>query len=298
MLYANWAKPQSGSRQRSAPRRQLKGSRKNGFRELALGFRLDLPGDPDLGAHAHLLAKTSECAMKKKDKDDILRDYQKLKNEIISDKVAEIFRTHPDNYISELEKIGFKYYDDDDTEEIEERNAQPKNQNQWDLVEYLEGDGEFSETILVTFFEEKDAEEPNLPLIRKYFKQANQNLKFLILYGLDHYPARIDLLADLAYFHEFENMLSTLIKYFTQACMNQMNLETFTELAQDFYYATLPDGDEALYALRDLFEPKSNKREIIDFLIQETEDSENSSSVEEFWKFCHPQDTDIVTRRF
>ena len=205
-----------------------------------------------------------------------------MKNEIIRDKVDEIFRTQPDNYISELEKIGFKYYDDDDFEEIEEKNAKPGNQNQGDLVEYFEGDQELSETILATFFKVKDAKEPNLPLIRKYFKQANQNLKSLILYGLDHYPARIDLLSDLAYIHEFENILSTLINYFTRACMNEMNLKTFTELAQDFYYATIPDGYEALYALRDLFEPNTNKRKIIDLLIQEKEEPGGSSSPIEF----------------
>jgi len=220
--------------------------------------------------------------MRKKDKDDILKDYQRLKNEIIRDKVNEIFRTQPDNYISGLEKIGFKYYDDDDFEEIEEKNAKPENQDQRDLVEYFEGDQELSETILATFFEVKDAKEPNLPLIRKYFKKANQNLKSLLLYGLDHYPARIDLLSDLAYFHEFENILSTLINYFTRTCMNEMNLETFAELAQDFYYATISDGYEALYALRDLFGPNTNKRKIIDFLIQEEEELGGSSSPIEF----------------
>jgi len=220
--------------------------------------------------------------MRKKGRNDVLNDYQRLKNEIIRDKVHEIFRTQPDNYISALEKIGFKYYDDDDPEEIEEKNSKPENQNQRDLVEYFESNKELSETILTTYFNEKDAEEPNLPLIRKYFRQANQNLKSLILYGLDHYPARIDLLSDLAYFHEFENILSTLINYFTRACMNEMNLETFTELAQDFYYTTIPDGYEALYALRDLFESNTNKRKIIDFLIQENEESGNSSSPIEF----------------
>ena len=226
--------------------------------------------------------KIGECAMGKKDKDDILNDYQKLKNEIIRDKVDEIFRTQPDNYIPALEEIGFKYYDDDDPEEIEEKNAKPENQNQRDLLEYFEGDKELSETILATYFEEKDTEEPNLPLIRKYFRQANQNLKSLILYGLDHYPARLDLLSDLAYFHEFENILGTLVKYFTGACVSETNLETFTELAQDFYYATIPDGYEALYALRDLFDPNTNKRKIIDFLIQEEEGSGGSSSPIEF----------------
>ena len=218
--------------------------------------------------------------MRKKDKDDILNGYQKLKNEIIRDKVDEIFRTRPDNYISAMEEIGFKYYVDDDRDEIEEKNAKPENQNQRDLIEYFEGNQELSESILATFFKEKDADEPNFPLIRKYFKQANQNLKFLILYGLEHYPARIDLLSDLAYFHEFENILSTLIDYFTRACINEMNLECFSDLAQDFYYATISDGYEALYALRDLFEPNTDKRKAIDFLIQEKDQSGGSSASE------------------
>jgi len=220
--------------------------------------------------------------MTKKDKDDILKDYQRLKYEITRDKVDEVFRTEPDNYISALEKIGFKYYDDDDSEEIEEKNAKAENRNQKNLIEYFEGNQEFSEKILEAFFAEKETEESNLPLIRKYFKSANQNLKSLILYGLDHYPARIDLLSDLAYFHEFENILSTLIHYFTRTCINEMNLETFTELAEDFYYATIPDGYEALYTLRDLFEPNTNKRKIIDFLIHEEDVLGSDSSSIEF----------------
>ena len=112
--------------------------------------------------------------MRKKSEDDILYDYQRLKNEMIHDKVDEIFRKHPGNYISAMEEIGFKYNDDDDRDEIEEKNAQPENQNQRDLVDYFEGHLELSESILTAFLKEKDAEEPNLALIRKYFKQANQ----------------------------------------------------------------------------------------------------------------------------
>ncbi|HSN23503.1 MAG TPA: hypothetical protein VLS45_04945 [Methylomicrobium sp.] len=220
--------------------------------------------------------------MTKKDKDDILADYRSLKNAMVRDKVAEILRARPGNYVAALEEIGFKYYDDDDRDEFEEKNARPENQNQKDLVDYFEGRNECTESILTAFLEEKDAEEPNLPLIRKFFKQANRNLKALILYGLDHYPARIDLLSDLAYFHEFENTLSTLIDYYTRACVNETNLETFSVLAQDFYYATIPDGYEALYALRDLFEPETDKRKAIDFLIQEKEKAGDSSSPIEF----------------
>jgi len=83
-------------------------------------------------------------------------------------------------------------------------------------------------------------------------------MKFSVLRNLE-------LLSDLGFFHEFENILSTLITYCTQACVNQENLETFSELAQDFYNTTIPDGYEALYALRDLFESGTDKRKVIDF---------------------------------
>jgi len=212
--------------------------------------------------------------MGKKDKDDTLDDYKKLKDEIIIDKVNEIFRSRSDNYIAALEEIGFEYHEEDDEEEIEERKAQPKNKNQRKLVTYFEGEEDASEMIFATFLTERYAKRPNLPLIRKYFKKANQKLKALLIYSLDHYPGRIDLLSDLTYFHEFENILTTLITYYTRACVNQVNLETFTELAQDFYYATNPDGYEALYALRELFEPHTEKRKIIDFLISEEEEAE------------------------
>ncbi|MBW1899748.1 MAG: hypothetical protein JRI61_11900 [Deltaproteobacteria bacterium] len=208
--------------------------------------------------------------MSKKDKDPVIDDYEKLKNEIIRDKVNEIFCNHPKDHISKMEELGFEYFeDDDDSEEIEERNAKPENQRQRDLVAYFENKKKLSKKIFESFSEEKASNNPNFPLIRKYFKKANQNLKALLIYGLDHYPGRIDLLSDLTFFHEFENILSTLISYYTRACVDQQNLETFSELAKDFYYSTSPDGYEALYALRELFEPDTDKRKIIEFLISE-----------------------------
>lgn len=215
--------------------------------------------------------------MDKKDKDNPLDDFKKLENEIIVDQVKEIFRTRPKNYIGALEEIGFEYHEEDDYEEIEERNAKPENQNQMELVAYFEGKQDPSEAILRTFFAEKDSERPNLPLIRRYFKEANKKLKALILYGLDRYPARIDLLSDLAYFHEFGNILSLVITYYTRACLNEMNLQIFAELAEDFYYATSPDGYEALIGLRELFEPNTEKRKIVDFLISEEAEAESSA---------------------
>jgi hypothetical protein len=217
--------------------------------------------------------------MGKKDKDSVLYDYEKVKSEIIHDKMNEIFRNHPKDYIAKLAELGFEYFEDDnDNEEMEERNAKPENQRQRDLVAYFENKKKLSNEIFESYSEEKAAENPNYPLIRKYFKEANKYLKSLLLYGLDNYPGRIDLLSDLSFFHEFENILSILISYYTQACVDQGNLDTFTELAKDFYYSTNPDGYEAYYALRELFEPGTDKRKIIDFLMAEEEDGEKKAS--------------------
>jgi hypothetical protein len=64
--------------------------------------------------------------------------------------------------------------------------------------------------------------------------------------------------------------LSILIAYYTQACVKEMYLEKFTELALDFYYTTNPDGYEALFALQEMFAPHTEKRKIIDYLISDS----------------------------
>lgn len=216
--------------------------------------------------------------MGKKGRDPVLEDYERLKEEIINDRVKEIFQKYPNDYMAKLEELGFTYVEDDsdydemeEMEAREERDAQPKNQRQRDLVAYFEGRRKLSDKIAACFLTEKVSKRPNYPLIRRYFKQANPNLKALILYGLDRYPGRIDLLSDLAFFHEFDNVLTVLITYYTEACLRQEDLNTFSELAQDFYYATQPDGYDAYAALKELLGPESDKRKIIDFLISEAE---------------------------
>ena len=84
----------------------------------------------------------------------------------------------------------------------------------------------------------------------------------------------------MAFFHEFENILSILITYYSKACVDQVNLDTFLELAKDFYNATNFDGYEAYYALRELFEPETDKRKIIEFLISEEEEAARKDSQE------------------
>jgi len=210
---------------------------------------------------------------KKRNNDPVFEDYEKLKSEIIRDKVKEIFRTHSRDHVAEMEKLGFTYFEDEtNEEESEERNAQPENQRQRDLVAYFEGRKPLSEEIFVSYSEEKASKKPNYPLIRKYYRATNKNLKSLLLYGLENHPARIDLLSDLAFFHEFENSLTLLITHYTRACIEQENLETFSELAKDFYYSTNPDGYEAYHALRELYGPETAKRKIIDSLIADEEE--------------------------
>lgn len=65
--------------------------------------------------------------MSKRKKYPVIKDYEKLRDEIVFDKVNEIFRTQPDNYIAPLEEIGFEYHEEDDYDETEERNARPEN---------------------------------------------------------------------------------------------------------------------------------------------------------------------------
>lgn len=168
--------------------------------------------------------------MGKKKDDSVLDDYEKLKSEILHEKVNEIFRAHndPGVRINKMEELGFTYVEDEyDPEEIEEKNVKPENERQKKLAAYFENQVELSEEIFLCFCEEKADENTNYPLIRKYFKSANQNLKALLIYGLENYPGRIDFLDDLAFFHEFERILSVLIKYYTQACIDQGNLNTF-----------------------------------------------------------------------
>jgi hypothetical protein len=217
----------------------------------------------------------------KKPDDSVLDDFEEIEDEIIRDKVREIFRDNPNNPMEALEDIGFTWYDDDyPSEEDEENSAGPENQNQEDLVEFFQGVEEPSDVILETFLAEKASDTPNLPLFRKYFRVANQNLKALILWALEHYPDRIDLLQDLGFFHEFGNILSTVIEHYTRACESQENMDTFTNLAQEFYYTTQPDGYDAYHALKDVFPVGSAKRALVDFLIAE-EDSEDGHVREE-----------------
>ena len=198
-------------------------------------------------------------------------DFEEWKRESLINQVDEVFRDDPDDYAAGLGRLGFQYFDDDeDFEKEEEREAEPQNRRQRILVDYFEGQRKWSGDLLNAFIEEKDSEETNYALIRRYFRQGNRCLKSLLLHGLEHRPDRVvDLLSDLSFFHEFENILSELIEKYTEACVKQADLDVFAELAKDFHDATILDGYEAFPALRELFEPESGKRKIVEFLMAE-----------------------------
>ena len=220
--------------------------------------------------------------MSKRKNDPVIDDYMKLRDEMVIEQVDEIFRAQPDNYVSAMEEIGFEWHEEEDFEKQEEDAAKPENSNQKLLVDYLEGKETLSDWILEVYFSERNAEHPNYALVRKYFKKANSNLKALLLVGLDQRPTSIDLLSDLAYFHEYENVLRELIARYTFACEKEDDMSKFSEIAQDFYYAAIPDGYDALHALRELFSSNMQKRQVIELLIAKHKDGEKNDQVIRF----------------
>ena len=81
--------------------------------------------------------------------------------------------------------------------------------------------------------------------------------------GLKRSPADLGLLSDLAFFHEFKNILSEMIGHYLIACDHELNLKNFEQLALQFYYDTDPDGFDALYELSEKYRPDSDKGQIV-----------------------------------
>jgi len=198
-------------------------------------------------------------------KNNPLDDYQKLKNEVIIDRVNQIFRKHPDKYIQRMEEAGFVYYEEEDFEKIDEDNAVPENKRQEYLIAYFDGETELSERVLTAYLEERESENSNRPLIRKYYKKASDRLKALLFFGLDQSPTCMNILNDLAFFHEFSNILDDLIKYFISACRIEPDILKFGELIQEFYCETRPDGYDALSHLKELFPIDTEKGKTVAF---------------------------------
>jgi hypothetical protein len=130
-------------------------------------------------------------------------------------------------------------------------------------VGYLEGDTALSDQVLATYLAEKNSDTLNYPLFRRYFKKGNDRLKELLLYGLKKHPTDIGLLSDLAYFHEFRNILGELIEAYMTACGRETDLEKFSQIVMSFYLETEPDGFDAFHELEQVCSRGSEKWDAI-----------------------------------
>jgi len=224
----------------------------------------------------------------KSKKDKHAKEFEELQREIIRDRVQSVFDRQPSDYRQELEEVGFTWFDDDgQSEEDEERAALSLNANQRLLVDYFDGYRPLSDDVFAALQEERYTDNPNFPLIRRYFRAGNQPLKILIIDGLQRQPTDIDLLCDLALFHEYNPMLSELVHYFTKACQLEEDLQKLSEIVQEFYTTATIDGYDALLALSEQFDSQSDKGKIIAFLTKEL-----SSRDEEPFTFQTDDDPD------
>jgi len=203
-----------------------------------------------------------------KKKKNIIDEIIKIKNELVTERINEIFRKRPEHYRTELAMLGFEWLDDDCPDEVEEENnAAPENKDQELLVAYFNGEVELSDELVEVFLKEKLSNRPNYALLRRYFRQGNGNLKTLIYHGLEIDPTDDGFLNDLSLIHEFHPMLGELIERYTEACRIQEDLDSFSELAQDFFYNTTLDGYEAYHSLKEIYGSDTPKGKVIDSLV-------------------------------
>ncbi len=158
--------------------------------------------------------------------------------------------------IEKREKLlesGFEFFDDEGSGEaneiLEEQSAKPETDRQHKLVSFFEGTDDPSLEILGYFTDEKYSDDINYPLIRRYFRTSNQQLKRMILYGLEQDPLNTGFLSDLMFFNEYKLDLKELIRFYYFACQESQDEVVFRELAKDFYESTHPHGYDAFYEL-------------------------------------------------
>jgi hypothetical protein len=206
-------------------------------------------------------------------KDDDSRFDEDWQNERITQVVKDTFVNHPKDWVNKLEEGGFTWVDDGygKQEELDEQNAIPVTLNQEYLVAYFVGSVELDQKVLEAFESEKSSELPNYPLIRRYFKQGNPNLKRLLLFGISKAPTNLGFLSDLSFFNEFSPILPEMIELYINAGVKEESHQAFEELVRDFYCATVGYDFDAFHALAQLFLPGTDKRSIVDRVQQEEE---------------------------
>lgn len=208
-------------------------------------------------------------------------DSEKERRKELFEKVAKAVKEDPKNYAEKLAELGFAWFDDEiDEEDVEERAATIRNDNEKSLVAYFEGETERSDQILDTYLAEKYSDSVNLPLFRRFFKKGNDKLKQLLLYGLQRHPTDIGLLSDLGYYNEFRNVLPELIEAYLTACGREHDLERFRELVLSFYLDTEPDGFDALHELEQMCSPGSSKWIVIQSVRKQLESDAEPDDIE------------------
>jgi hypothetical protein len=201
----------------------------------------------------------------------IFSGYRSLKSDRVSELIMEVLGCEADDAFdtamsAEFPGIGNAAEEEEELEE--ERAAVPEDLNQEFLVAYFEGHVPLGDAVVEAYRLEKSAESPNYPLIRRYYRQGNPTLKGLLLKALDQSPTDRSLLHDLAFFHEHHGMLlSELIDRYMFACKHEDTLESFVDLAIDFYYNTIGDGFEALYELKERLQDDAQKQAVIEQLM-------------------------------
>ena len=197
--------------------------------------------------------------------------------------VCQIMKNHPRDYRERLEEAGIVWQNDEtdllcEQEAAEEGAAVPETDLQRRLVQFLDTGGFVTRKVLEAYLEERYSETSNLPLIRKYFKQANPNLKAILLKGLAADPTDLDLLDDLSYFSEFDSMLGELIHFYIDACLKETDIERFSLLAQDFHMNTYEQGYDALHELVTIFQ-SGTKGAVVQQLFETIDDDEGAEDI-------------------
>lgn len=165
-----------------------------------------------------------------------------------------------------LVDAGFEFFEDEDegaNEIAQEQAAEPKTEIQRRLVAFFEGTDDPSAEIIGYSLAERESNEVNYALLRRYFRQGNDQLKKLILYGLGQDPVNESLLNDLVFFNEFKPNLKELVQFFGFACRASQDKAAFKKLTRDFYESTQPYGYDAFYELIQDETIDREKREIV-----------------------------------
>ncbi len=192
------------------------------------------------------------------------KDHNDIKNELLADKVSDVFKKNPTDWRKNLETMGFTWVDDGQEEHEEENHAVAKNTNQEYLVAYFEGQVDYNSSLIDIFIEETETDNPNYPLFRRYFKSGNSRLFQLFITGLADAPTNQTLLSGVGYFHENNQILSKLITIYSNACKKEQDIEKFKQLCIDFSIYTQPDGYDAIAGLKLLFQADEQKLRMLE----------------------------------